>query len=62
MSFMKYRIREVATDFDMAPKDVAQIVAQYFEKPKSNSQVLTDEQLNMVFDHLTQNHQIDFMD
>ena len=62
MSFMKYRIREVATDFDMAPKDVAQIVAQYFEKPKSNSQVLTDEQLNMVFDHLTQNHQIDSLE
>lgn len=62
MSFMKYRIREVATDFDMAPKDVAQIVAQYFEKPKSNSQILTDEQLNLVFDHLTQNNQIDSLE
>ncbi len=62
MSFIKYRIREVASDFGMAPKDVAQIVAQYFEKPKSNSQVLTDEQLNLLFDALTQNNQIDSLE
>ena len=58
MSFVKYRVKEVAADFGMAPKDIAEIVGIYFEKPKSNSQVLTDEQLNAVFDHITQHHQI----
>ena len=58
MSFVKYRVKEVAADFGMAPKDIAEIVGIYFEKPKSNSQVLTDEQLNAVFDHITQQHQI----
>ncbi len=58
MSFIKYRVREVATDFGMAPKEVSEVIGKYFDKPKSNSQVLTDEQLNVVFDHITQNHQI----
>ena len=58
MSFVKYRVKEVAADFGMAPKDIAEIIGIYFEKPKSNSQVLTDEQLNAVFDHITQHHQI----
>ena len=59
MSFIKYRVREVATDFGMTPKEVTEVMGKYFEKPKSNSQVLTDEQLNVIFDHLTQNNQID---
>ena len=58
MSLVKYRVKEVAADFGMAPKEIAEIVGLYFEKPKSNTQVLTDEQLNAVFDHITQHHQI----
>ena len=58
MSLVKYRVKEVAADFGMAPKDVAEIVGLYFEKPRSNTQVLSDEQLNAVFDHITQHHQI----
>ncbi|MDR0889485.1 MAG: translation initiation factor IF-2 [Oscillospiraceae bacterium] len=58
MSFIKYRVKEVAADFGMAPKAVAEIVGKYFEKPKSNTQVLTPEELNAVFDHITQHNQI----
>ncbi len=58
MSLIKYRVREVASDFGMAPKEIAEIISKYFEKPKSNTQVLTDEELNVVFDHITQTHQI----
>ena len=58
MSFIKYRVREVAADFGMTPKEVSEVIAKYFDKPKSNSQVLTDEQLNVIFDHITQNNQI----
>ena len=58
MSFIKYRVREVAADFGMTPKEVTEVIGKYFDKPKSNSQVLTDEQLNAVFDHISQNHQI----
>ena len=58
MSLIKYRVREVAADLGMAPKEVADIVGKYSERPRSYSQVLTDEQLNAFFDHVTQNNQI----
>ena len=62
MSLIKYRVREVASDFGMAPKEIAEIISKYFEKPKSNTQVLTDEELNVVFDYITQTHQIDSLE
>ena len=62
MSLVKYRLKEVATDFGMATKEIAQIVEKFFEKPKSNSQVLTDEELNVVFDYITQTNQIDSLE
>ena len=58
MSLVKYRLRDVAADFGVAPKEVSEIVAKYYEKPKSNTQVLTEDELNAVFDHITKNNQI----
>ena len=58
MSFIKYRLRDVAADFGVAPKEIAQILEKYCEKPKSNTQVLTTEELNVVFDYMTQHNQI----
>ena len=58
MSLVKYRLRDVATDFGVAPKEIVEIISQYFEKPKSNTQVLTEEELNVVFDRITATHQI----
>ena len=59
---VKYKLREVATDFGVAPKEIAEIVTEFFEKPKSNTQVLTEEELNVVFDRLTATHQIDSLE
>ena len=58
MSFVKYRLKEVATDFGTTPKEIAEIIGKFGEKPKSNTQVLTDAELNCVFDYMTKNHQI----
>ena len=58
MSLVKYRIREVAADFGVPAKEIVEIISKFFEKPKSNTQVLTEEELNVVFDCMTQNHQI----
>jgi len=58
MSFVKYRVKEVATDFGIAPKEVSEIIGKFMEKPKSYSQVLTDAELNVVFDYMTQKNQI----
>jgi len=59
MSFVKYRLKEVATDFGTTPKAIADIISRYYDKPKSNTQVLTDQELNAVFDYMTQHNQID---
>ena len=58
MSLVKYRLREVAQDFGVTPKEISQILEKYSEKPKSNTQVLTTEELNIVFDAVTQKNQI----
>ena len=46
MSFVKYRVKEVAADFGVTPKEISEIVGQFSEKPKSNTQVLTEAELN----------------
>ena len=58
MSFVKYRVKEVAADFGIAPKEVSEIIGKYMEKPKSYTQVLNDAELNVVFDYMTQKNQI----
>ena len=58
MSFIKYRLREVASDFGTTPKEISEILTKYCVKPKSNTQVLTEEELNVVFAVMTKNHQI----
>ena len=59
MSLVKYRLKEVATDFGVTPKEIAEIIGKFYEKPKSNTQVLTEDELNVVFDVMTQNNQIE---
>ena len=58
MSFVKYRVKEVAADFGVSPKEVSEIIGKFGEKPKSYTQVLTDQELNVVFEHMTQKNQI----
>ena len=58
MSFVKYRVKEVATDFGKTPKEIAEIISKYYEKPKSNTQVLNEAELNALFDDITRNNQI----
>ena len=62
MSLVKYRVKEVAADFGVTPKVISEVVGKFFEKPKSNTQVLTDEELNVVFDYMTATNQIDSLE
>ena len=57
-SFIKYRIGEMAKDFGVPTKTITALVGEFFEKPKSAQQVLTEEQLNVLFDVLTQRNQV----
>ncbi len=62
MSLVKYRVKEVAADFGKQPKEIAEIMGKFFEKPKSNTQVLTEEELNVVFDYITQTNEIESLE
>ncbi|NCC68966.1 MAG: hypothetical protein EOM14_12375 [Clostridia bacterium] len=58
-TFIKYRVHEVAKDFKTNSKDIVQILTEYAAAPKNHMQVLSDKELSIIFDYLTQNHQID---
>ncbi len=55
----KYRVHEVAKDFGMNSKDVANVVSEFLTAPKNHMQALTDAELNVIFDCFTQRNQID---
>ncbi len=58
MSLIKLKLKEVAEGFGMEAGEISKILGKYLTKPRSNTQVLTDEQLNVVFDYLTQANQV----
>ena len=55
----KYRVHEVAKDFKMNSKDIADILTKYATTPKNHMQVLEDRELSIIFEYLTQHHQVD---
>ncbi len=61
---IKYPIHKVAKDFkkgakELPSKEVMDILTQYNHPPKNHMQPLTDQELSIVFEYLTQHNQID---
>ncbi len=54
----KYRVHEVAKDFGLPTKVITEILTKYASAPKNHMQVLTDEELSIIFDYLTQHNQV----
>ena len=61
-SFEKYRVHEVAKDFNMTSKAIAEILTKYATTPKNHMQVLEDGELSVIFDYLTQHNQCESME
>ena len=55
----KYRVREVAKDFNRGVKEITDILTEYTKTPKSPAQALDDQDLSVIFETLTQRNQID---
>ena len=53
----KYRVHEVAKDFGLPTKTITEILTKYATAPKNHMQVLTDHELSLIFDYLTQHNQ-----
>ena len=55
----KYRVHEVAKDFKLNSKDIAEILTKYSQTPKNHMQVLEDRELSVIFEYLTQHNQVE---
>ena len=58
----KYKLSEVAKDLGVEMKDVAQLLEQHFPGEKKRTTVLTNQELNLIFETYTQQHQMDNLD
>ena len=54
---IKYKLSEVAKDFGLSNKEISEILGKYLKAPKSNAQALNEEELDVVFESLTQGRQ-----
>ena len=58
MAIEKYRVHEVAKDFGLPTKTITEILTKYAETPKNHMQALTDRELSLIFEYLTQHNQV----
>ena len=61
---IKYPIHKVAKDFkhgskELPSKEVMDILTQYGHPPKNHMQPLTEQELAIVFEYLTQHNQVE---
>ena len=62
MSLIKYRIHEVAKDFNVASKVISQILTDYIATPKNHMQVLETPELDVIFEYMTQHNQAESLE
>ena len=48
----------MAKDFGLPTKTITEILTKYAETPKNHMQVLTDQELSLIFEYLTQHNQV----
>ncbi|MBQ2388459.1 MAG: translation initiation factor IF-2 [Clostridia bacterium] len=59
---IKYRVHEVAKDFDVPSKDIITLLSEFVSEPKKSQTVLEENELNIIFDYMTQNNQVESFD
>lgn len=55
----KYRVHEVAKDFNKNSKEITDILTKYATAPKNHMQPLEDKELSLIFEYLTQHNQVE---
>lgn len=56
---IKYRVHEVAKDFNLTSKVISEILTKYATTPKNHMQVLDTPELDLIFESLTQQYQVE---
>ena len=62
MAMVKYRVHEVAKDFNTTSKVISQILTDYIAPPKNHMQVLENPELDVIFEYMTQKNQVDSLE
>jgi len=55
----KYRVHEVAKDFKKTTKQITEILTKYAAKPKNHMHILSVSELDIIFEYMTANNQIE---
>ncbi len=58
----KYRVHEVAKDFGISSKEIINILKEYLGEEKKHMTCLTEEELNIIFEHMTQKNKLKSFD
>ena len=56
---VKYKLGEVAKDFNKSAKDITELLLKFFDEPKKNQTALDSKELDIIFDVLTQENQVE---
>ncbi len=59
---IKYRVSEVAKDFGVSSKEVIELLAKYVDTPKKSATALEENELDLVFEHFTQQKSVENFD
>ena len=59
---MKYRVSEVAKDFNVPSKEIIELLAKYIDTPKKSMTALEESELDLIFEHYTQKYQTENFD
>jgi len=59
LSLAKYSARDVAKDFGMQAKEITAILTEHTKENVSPTKVLTERELTIIFEHLTQRNQVE---
>ena len=59
---VKYKVHELAKDFDMKSNAVIDLLKQFDETPKKSQTSLTSDELDIIFDRFTTEHSVENFD
>ena len=59
---IKYKVSDVAKDFGVQSKDIINILSAHISEPKKTGSVLNEAELDIIFDVMTQNNQVESFD
>ncbi len=59
---IKYRVSEVAKDFNVPGKKIIEILSTYSDAPRKSASALEEEELDWIFEHFTTEYQVTSFD